>query len=129
VTIECPHCNARVEAKVIAAHDDEERFDFANCENIDLNELDYDLDKAEAVLPYRATLLVCVICHNALLAFQYNKGGEDWTLPKRVYPPERTLSLPRLRNLWVTDAFGWRAGSSARAAGERRIGAVSFLCS
>lgn len=94
VIIECPTCNAQVDAKVIATHEDVEEPDAALAgKNETVIDEGYPVDEEElADYRYRATLLVCVACRTPLLAYQENRGGKCWSMPRRVYPPD--LSLP-----------------------------------
>lgn len=61
--IECPYCEARVDAKVIAQNDDPE---------------------TEEIPPFRVFLLVCPVCRNTLLA-GYDLYTDDDT-PVRLWP-------------------------------------------
>jgi hypothetical protein len=77
VIIECSYCEARVDAKVIAEHRDP-----------------YNPDEEPG--PFRAVLLECPNCKNALLAGQileYFEKGSTWDEPTRLWPtPEKFLS-------------------------------------
>jgi len=75
--VECPYCEARVDGKVIAQHVD---------------------PPDESGLRFRASLLACPGCGNALVAGEdedvFNEDGEDeWDRPSRVWPsPDRRFS-------------------------------------
>jgi hypothetical protein len=103
--VECPYCDARVDAKEIATyqcptreHYDESRKQFDENPDSWSDGLDGDVDVNDWVWPYRATLLVCVACDRVLLAYQEDEGsletGQRWSEPRRVYPPEQALDFP-----------------------------------
>jgi hypothetical protein len=106
LVIECPYCDARVDAKEIATHqvptreeDDDYRERYRKLGYPpELDECDENLDSDDICYPYRATLVVCVACNQVLLAYQSDEGdfdtGRRWSEPKRVYPPEQALDFP-----------------------------------
>jgi hypothetical protein len=88
--IECPCCDARVDAKEIATYQcpTNEEFDEYRDRYRELGhppECDEDPDVyVDAVYQtenYRATLLVCVACNNGLLAYQKSDGLRARNLP------------------------------------------------
>jgi hypothetical protein len=73
VIIECPNCESKVDAKVLATH---EYFD-------------------EYEGPIKVTLLECPVCKDSMLACQdtLQTGPNDWSEPVRVWPqPEKYVS-------------------------------------
>jgi Domain of unknown function (DUF4145) len=100
LTVECPYCDARVDAKEIATYQfpSKEQVDECRDDWPDEEDLDVDVDMGDIVWPYRATLLVCIACNQVLLAYQESGSschvGQRWSEPKRVYPPEQALDLP-----------------------------------
>jgi hypothetical protein len=81
VIIECPYCAAQVDAKEVAAYEP----------YVDEEDPDFDPESH-----FRVTLLTCIRCKNVLLAREHyrNWDEDDWSAPKRVYPPPSTLDLP-----------------------------------
>ena len=76
--IECSYCKAKVDAKVLAQHD--------------------EFDPEEDAFPFRASLLVCPSCKNSMLAGQElvdTRGGNQiWNSASRLWPsPKQYLSL------------------------------------
>lgn len=66
--IECPYCESKVDAKVLAEHDS---FD-------------------ENLGPFKVTFLECPVCKDSMLAFQdmiqTGPNDADWDKPVRVWP-------------------------------------------
>ena len=82
--VECSYCEAKVDARVIAEH--------------------VDPPDTEIGLQFRASLLACPNCGNALLAGESEDGyteagGIQWGIPNRIWPaPDRQFSwhIPRI---------------------------------
>jgi len=77
--IECSYCKARVDANVVAQHDDP---------------ADEDIG-----LRYKVSLVVCPTCQNSLVAGQSENqcefpGEDEWNSPLRIWPsPDKHFSL------------------------------------
>ncbi len=81
MNVDCPHCQLRVQARVIAEH------------------VDYDsFDEYEGPESFRTLLLECSSCFRSLLLGQYSfdypdeDGIRHWSRTSRLWPPLRQLS-------------------------------------
>jgi Domain of unknown function (DUF4145) len=89
--IECPYCDARVDANEVAT------YEYTVYCGPGLQE-DEDQESNEWNMAHRATLLVCALCDRLLLATQEDESFPDnepsWSEPERVFPAKQALDFP-----------------------------------
>lgn len=113
--IECSYCEAKVDAKVLAQHE----------------EFDAELDP----WPFRASLLVCPSCKNSMLGGQdlidTEAGNQIWTSASRLWPsPKQHLSrtIPEIVRTSIEEAQNCLAARAHTAAVAMSGRALEGIC-